>query len=43
MNPDDPESAQRIVAEYAQVLERGDSAVFPASIRMLPYPKQTIK
>lgn len=43
MNPDEPESAQRIVADYAQVLERGDSAAYPASIRTLPYPKQTIK
>ena len=43
MNPYDPESAQRIVAEYAQVLERGDSVAYPASIRTLPYPKQTIK
>jgi len=43
MNPDDPESAQRIVAEYAQVLEQGDSGAYPASIRTLPYPKQTIK
>lgn len=43
MNADDPESAQRIVAEYAQVLERGESVAYPASIRTLPYPKQTIK
>jgi hypothetical protein len=43
MNPDDPESAQRIVAEYAHVLERDDSAAYPASIRTLPYPKQTIR
>jgi hypothetical protein len=43
MNPDDPESAQRIVADYAQVLELGDSQALPASIRALPYPKQTIK
>jgi hypothetical protein len=43
MNSDDPESAQRIVAEYAQVLERGESAAYPASIRALPYPKPTIK
>jgi hypothetical protein len=43
MNPDDPESAQRIVADYARVLERGDQQVYPASIRSLPYPKQTIK
>jgi hypothetical protein len=43
MNPDDPESAQRIVAEYVRVLERGDAENYPASIRALPYPKQTIK
>lgn len=43
MNPEDPESAQRIVAEYARVLESGDAQVYPASTRALPYPKQTIK
>lgn len=43
MNPHDPESAHRIVAEYAQVLEQGDALPYPASIRTLPYPKQTIK
>jgi hypothetical protein len=43
MNPDDPESAQRIVAEYAHVLERDDATAYPASVRALPYPKQTIK
>ena len=43
MNSDDPASAQRIVAEYAQLLERGDDNAYPASIRTLPYPKQTIK
>lgn len=42
MNPDDPESAHRIVADYARVLERPGQA-FPASARALPYPKQTIK
>jgi hypothetical protein len=44
MNPDDPESAHRIVAEYAAShehhLESGD---WPARIEALPYPKQTIK
>lgn len=44
MNPEDPESAQQIVAEYASVLERhlanGD---LPAAVESLPYPKQTIK
>jgi hypothetical protein len=43
MNPDDPESAHRIVSEYVQVLERGAPDAYPASIRTLPYPKQTIK
>lgn len=43
MNPEDPESAQRIVADYARVLERADPQAYPASIRTLPYPKQTIK
>jgi hypothetical protein len=43
MNPDDSESAHRIVTEYARVLEREDSQTFPASVRALPYPKQTIK
>ena len=43
MNPDDPESAQRIVAEYGRLLEGGDSQAFPASVRILPFPKQTIK
>ena len=43
MNPEDPESAQQIVAEYVRVLEAGDAELFPASIRKLPYPKQTIK
>jgi hypothetical protein len=43
MNPDDPASAHRIVVEYADLLERGDPDAYPASIRALPYPKQTIK
>jgi dsDNA-binding SOS-regulon protein len=43
MNPDDPESAHRIVADYARVLENGDAQAFPVSIGTLPYPKQTIK
>ncbi len=44
MNPDDPESAQRIVADYAQVLERDlEAGAWPAVIDVLPYPKQTIK
>lgn len=43
MNPADPEAAHRIVADYVRVLEQADSQVFPAPIRTLPYPKQTIK
>jgi hypothetical protein len=43
MNPHDPESAHRIVAEYARVLEASDAEEFPASVRHLPYPKQTIR
>jgi hypothetical protein len=42
MDPHDPESAHRIVAEYASVLEHADQAL-PASIRNLPYSKHTIK
>jgi hypothetical protein len=41
MNPDDPESAQQIVADYAQLLEQAGDR--PASVRTLPYPKQTLK
>jgi len=43
MNPQDPESAHRIVAEYVRVLENSDTVAFPAPIRTLPFPKQTIK
>src|SRR5262245_54481587 len=43
MNPDDPESAHRIVADYAHLLEAGNGEAFPASVRVLPYPKPTIK
>lgn len=44
MNPEDPESAQRIVSEYATVLEKHLSAGdLPATVESLPYPKQTIK
>jgi hypothetical protein len=43
VNPEDPESAQFIVADYLQVLERGDAQAYPVSVRTLPYPKQTIK
>lgn len=43
MNPDDPESAHRIVTEYARLLEQTDALALPAPVRLLPYPKQTIK
>jgi hypothetical protein len=44
VNPEDPESAQRIVAEYAALLERRHtSQEWPAPVDALPYPKQTIK
>jgi hypothetical protein len=44
MNPENPEAAQRIVAEYAQLLEQESrSAVYPSSVRSLPYAKPTIK
>jgi hypothetical protein len=44
MNPEDPESAQRIVAEYVSVLERDSEAdLYPSSVTSLPYPKLTIK
>jgi hypothetical protein len=44
MNPDDPESAQQIVADYVRRLEHdGDSDHWPGSVDLLPYPKQTIK
>ena len=43
MNPEDPESAHRIVSEYVRVLEHGDGLALPAPVRALPYPKQTIK
>lgn len=43
MNPDVPESAHQIVADYARVLEETEAQAFPASVRTLPYPKQTIK
>jgi hypothetical protein len=43
MNPEDPESAHSIVAEYVRVLEHDSTAALPTSVRTLPYPKQTIK
>jgi hypothetical protein len=43
MNPEDPESAHRIVSDYARVLEQTDALALPAPVRLLPYPKQTIK
>jgi hypothetical protein len=44
MNPQDPESAHRIVAEFAGLHEQHvTGAQLPVSVRVLPYPKQTIK
>jgi hypothetical protein len=43
MNPEDPESAHSIVTEYVRVLEHDSTATLPASVRTLPFPKQTIK
>jgi len=44
MNPANPESAQRIVAEYVGLLERDtENATYPSSVNALPYPKPTIK
>jgi hypothetical protein len=43
MNPENPESAHGIVADYVRVLEHDSNATLPTSIRALPYPKQTIK
>jgi hypothetical protein len=44
MNPEDPESAQQIVAEYARVLERAlEASSLPAPVDSLPYAKATIK
>lgn len=44
MNPQDPESAHRIVAEFAELHERHLTAgQLPASVRTLAYPKQTIQ
>lgn len=44
VNPRDPESAQRIVADYAALLERESQVgVYPGSSRQLPYSKPIIK
>jgi hypothetical protein len=44
MNPDDPASAQQIVAEYARVLERDlEHGSLPAPIESLPFAKPDIK
>jgi len=44
MNLEDPAVAQRIVADYAALLElHAQQDVYPASIDSLPYPKETIK
>jgi hypothetical protein len=44
MDLDDPAAAQRVVADYAALLEQhAQRDVYPASIDSLPYPKETIK
>lgn len=44
MNPADPESAQRIVAEYGALLEQhARDEIYPAPLRSLPYSKQVIQ
>jgi hypothetical protein len=44
LNPDDPEGAQQIVAEYARVLNRDlQRGTFPVSVESLPFAKPTIK
>lgn len=44
MNPQDPESAHRIVAEFAALHEQHvTSGHLPAPLRTLAYPKQTTK
>jgi hypothetical protein len=44
MNPEDPESAQHIVTEYARLLEHQLTADdLPASLDTLPYAKPVIK
>jgi len=40
---EDPESAHRVVADYARLLERGDEQPLPAPVRLLPHPKPIIK
>lgn len=44
MNPDDPLSAQSIVATYARMLEQhAEAGVYPLAAATLPFPKPTIK
>ena len=44
MNPHDPESAHRILSDFATLHERHvTGAHLPASLRTLAYPKQTIQ
>jgi hypothetical protein len=44
VNPDDPLSAQQIVAEYARVLNRDlQESRFPVPVDSLPFAKPTIK
>lgn len=43
MDPEDPESALRIVAEYAHVLEHDEAQPLPAPVRQGAYPERTVK
>lgn len=44
MDPHDPETAQRIVGDYAAMLEEhAKQDVYPGVITTLPYPRDTIK
>jgi hypothetical protein len=44
MNPEDPQSAQRIVAEFATLLEEhAQQDIYPARASALPYSKDTIR
>jgi hypothetical protein len=44
MDPHDPETAQRIVGDYAVLLEEhAKQDLYPGVITTLPYPRETIK
>jgi hypothetical protein len=44
VDPITPDDSQRIVAAYLQLLEaHAEADVYPASVRDLPHPKQTIR